>query len=80
MMLIFFFFFFCSACGMGKFLGQGSNLYHSSDNARSLTRCTMSELQEFEFSTIFFNLPAFRGNLKKVTIFILILSYLVIRV
>lgn len=31
------FFFFCHVCGMWKFLGQESNLRHSSNNARSLT-------------------------------------------
>ena len=41
--LTFFFFFFGRACGIRKFLSQGSNLQHSSDlshsrnNARSLT-------------------------------------------
>ena len=34
----FFFFFFAHTRGMQKFLGQESNLCHSSDNTRSLTR------------------------------------------
>ena len=39
------FFFFVFACGMQKFLGQGSNHSHSSDDARSLTCCDTRELQ-----------------------------------
>ena len=31
---------------MQKFLGQGSNPCHSSDNTRSLTHCTTREVQE----------------------------------
>ena len=31
-------------CGMQRFPSQGSNLCHSSKNAKSLTRCTMKEL------------------------------------
>ena len=34
---VFVFFFFGCTCCIQKFLGQGSNLHHSSDNARSLT-------------------------------------------
>ena len=30
-----FFFFFCSACGLWKIPGQGSNLHHSSDPSPS---------------------------------------------
>ena len=30
---LFFFFFFGHTCGMWKFLGQGSNLHHSSDSS-----------------------------------------------
>lgn len=37
------------ALGMKKFLGQGSNLCHSSDNARSLTHCATRELQYISF-------------------------------
>ena len=48
---------------MWKFLGQGSNLCHSSnlsccsDNARSLTHCTTRELPKGTFSLIASSLP-----------------------
>lgn len=52
----FFFFFFGHTHGMWKFLGHGSNLSHSSDlrhcsdNARSITHCTVREVHvEFFF-------------------------------
>ena len=48
-LFVFFFFFSCTH-GMQKFPGQGSDLYHSSDNARSLTDCATRELQEMHFS------------------------------
>ena len=50
LLLVLFIYFFGCACGVWKFLGQGSNLCHSSnlshcsDNARSLTFCTTKEL------------------------------------
>ena len=43
--LSFFFFFFCHACSKLKFLGQGLNWSHSSDNARSLIHWAARELQ-----------------------------------
>ena len=42
--LFFFFFFFPCTCGIRKFLGQGSNLSHSSDNTGSLTHWATGEL------------------------------------
>ena len=43
----YYFFFFGCAQGMWKFLGQGLNLSHSSDNARSLTCWASRELWIF---------------------------------
>ena len=54
--LFFFFFFFCHSCGVWKFLGQGSNLYHSShlshsrDDIGSLTLCTTREFPQCVFA------------------------------
>ena len=44
------------ALGMKKFLGQGSNLCHSSDNARSLTARPLGNSHFQDFFLFFFSL------------------------
>ena len=46
-------FFFGCTHGIHKFLGQGLNPYHSSDNARFLTCCTTEELRTASLSLTF---------------------------
>ena len=53
----FFFLVFVCATGIQKFLGQGPNPSHSTDNARSLTHCATRELP------IFFNYILFQKYL-----------------
>ena len=60
-----FFFFFCCICGMLKFQGQGQNLCHSSDNARSLTCCATRELPKYQslLRKILYSVSSFNSQL-----------------
>ena len=61
-----FFFLFGLACCMWKFPGQGLNLCHSSDNARSLTLRHRGTLGTCNFSLVFINVFGGKSELPEI--------------